>query len=393
MKTCGIVVLLIGMLQAAQAVDWYVATNGTGQGTNGWADATNSLQGAIDRIPAGAGNTVWVSNGVYAAGGVTNYPPGYSALLTNRVAITKQITVRSKDNNPANAIIKGSWHSATVTNGTAAVRCVYMAANSTLIGFTITNGAVFASGGGVFDTICGGILSLNDTSPVISNCIITGNSGVSTTYGGGGAYYCSLRNCMFSGNVAYSGAGAYNASLYNCILTGNSAYLGGGASGSTLYNCLVAGNKADGGGGVYQGSMYNCTVIGNRAAQDFGGGVHSVNTYNSIVYFNISSGGNSNWYTATLTYSCTAPAASGAGNITGNPMLVDKGSGYGTNHVAGNYRLTSRSPCINAGTNFAWMTDGSVTSRDLDGRQRLRYGTVDMGAYEYIRAGTVYGIR
>ena len=44
---------------------------------------------------------------------------------------------------------------------------------------------------------------------------------------------------------------------------------------------------------------------------------------------------------------------------------------------------------MNAGTNVAWMN----TAVDLDGRTRLRYGTVDMGAYELINAGTLYGVR
>ena len=69
-------------------------------------------------------------------------------------------------------------------------------------------------------------------------------------------------------------------------------------------------------------------------------------------------------------------------------MLIDKGSNYGTNHVAGNYRLIANSPCINTGTNGNWMTN----SYDRDGRTRIRYGTVDMGAYEKIYEGTIYRI-
>ncbi len=44
------------------------------------------------------------------------------------------------------------------------------------------------------------------------------------------------------------------------------------------------------------------------------------------------------------------------------------------------------------GTNYSWMTNRIATSVDLDGRQRVRYGTVDMGAYEHILAGTIYGV-
>jgi hypothetical protein len=34
-----------------------------------------------------------------------------------------------------------------------------------------------------------------------------------------------------------------------------------------------------------------------------------------------------------------------------------------------------------------------TNSVDLDGRVRIRYGRVDMGAYERIAGGIVYGVR
>jgi len=49
------------------------------------------------------------------------------------------------------------------------------------------------------------------------------------------------------------------------------------------------------------------------------------------------------------------------------------------NRSAGNLRLLANSPCINAGTNQAWM----VGAFDLDGNPRIAGGRVDMGAYEY----------
>jgi len=469
-KVCLAAFLLISLLRTTPAVDWYVATNGTGLGTNGWANATNNLQGAIDK--SAASDTIWVSNGIYASGGVTNYPAG--SILTNRIAITKAITVRSKDNNPTNTIIRGAWASDGNTNGPNAVRCVYMAANSSLIGFTITNGATLSveslsgCGGGVY---CPAI-----TTPVISNCIITGNSaygGLAGNYGGGGVWYGTLHNCSLIGNMTYGapalnathGGGAAYSIMVNCTLTGNLGKYGGGGRGCVLSNCTLTANTARAGGGAYGGTLYNCSVISNQATENYGGGVHSCILYNCtltgnrasdsmagggaydstlynclltgnhagygggagssaasklynctlvgnkatggtggggvyggtlsncIVYFNSGGASISNWTGCTFVNSCTAPAAAGAGNITDDPMLLDKGSDYGTNHVAGNYRLSGRSPCVNAGTNLSWMRDGSVTSRDLDGRARIRYGTVDMGAYENIRAGTIYGVR
>ncbi len=425
--------LLAGLLQAAPAIDWYVATNGTGTGTNNWANATNSLQGAINMASTSTYDVVWVSNGVYDTGGTINYPSG--TILTNRIVITKAITVRSKDNNPTNTIIKGAWDPA--TNGPAAVRCVYMAANSSLIGFTLTNGATLKTAANTYDICGGGVLCPGITTPVISNCVIAGNKsqGNDMGYGGGGAYYgalynctlisnstiyygggasrCILSNCMLTGNSG-AGAGAYSCTMYSCMVISNTAWdgagtfggtvnnctlannrasnSGGGASGGTLNNCILFGNKADNrGGGAYGATLYNCTVIGNRGGE--GGGTYIGSMINCIVYFNTGSGENYGG-AGTFTYSCTTPAPGGSMNITNDPLFINKGSGYGTTHVAGNYHLTPGSPCINAGTNYSWMLDSSdARGKDLDGRARVKYGTVDMGAYEHIRAGTIYGVR
>ncbi len=421
--------LLICGIQAALAVDWYVATNGTGLGTNGWANATNNFQGAIDK--SAASDTIWVSNGVYATGGTNNWPSG--TLLTNRIAITKVITVRSQNNDPTNTIIKGTWDPA--TNGPAAVRCVYMVANSKLIGFTLTNGATMVSANMYEFNNYGGGAYCPDNTPAISNCIITGNSAY---FGGGGVYCGTLRNCALIGNttVLYlfggspGGGGSYSANLYNCILTGNrTAYRGGGTFGGTATYCLLSNNTASGGGGAYQStvinciltgnnggwcgggtmycskvvncllagntttpgsgggggdyqstSLYNCTVAGNTSDGP-GGGMNGGTLYNCIVYLN-SGSASSNWSGSAFINTCTAPAATGAGNITGNPMFV--------NASGGNYRLSAASPCINAGTNGSWTT---TYPTDLDARPRIRYGVVDMGAYENIRAGTLYGFR
>ncbi len=476
----------IGLLQAAQAVDWYVATNGTGGGTS-WADATSNLQGAINAASSATFDVVWVSNGVYETGGTK------VGSLTNRIVINKAITVRSFNNDPTNTIIVGAGAALSA----AAIRCVYISAGS-LIGFTLTNGYTMATGSD--DTYGGGVYCPSTTTPVISNCIIICN----TSGTGGGAFYGTLRNCTLTRNTSYRAGGTYNANLYyctltgnaavgvggseprgggayggslnfcalisntaygiggafsygggmaegtlnyctltgnsagsygggtyncslsNCVLTGNScsqtgggasanaaktannctftgnwAGGGGGAYGMTLYNCTLNGNQAIGGyaygGGASGCTLYNCTVTGNSAWPvqwfGYGGGVYNCTLYNCIVYFNNAMTSDPNYYgTVSFSQSCTTPLASGTGNTASNPMFITNGSGYGTSHVAGNYRLLENSPCINAGTNFTWMTDGSVTSKDLDGRVRLRYSVVDMGAYEHIRVGTIYSV-
>ena len=108
---------------------------------------------------------------------------------------------------------------------------------------------------------------------------------------------------------------------------------------------MLTGNSANYGGGTYDGTLNNC-----------------------IVYFN--DGGNYD-LASTLNYCCTTPMpTNGVGNITNDPAFVDA--------AAGNYHLSSGSPCINAGNN-AYV----VGSTDLDGRPRIIGGTVDIGAYEY----------
>jgi len=383
-----------------------------------------------------------VSNGVYDTGGGLVY-----ASQSNRVAIYKTVTVRSANNDPANTIIKGVWDSA--TNGPASMRCVYLINGASLIGFTLTNGATSTSGNGG-GAYCG-------TLSILSNCVLTVNSAKlgsgayrgklyncvlianasplsdgrggaaheSTLYNctltnnsvilhGGGASASTLYGCTLIGNTAESnGGGVYNCSLYNCTLINNTAPFGGGARVGPLRNCTLIGNSAagSGGGGALGGNLYNCLLIGNWVT-GIGGGARAANLYNCTLSGN-SSGGNGggvydgvlyncvSWgnnkvdFGGTWYYSC-ALGITGEGTITSDPQFTANGSGYGASHVAGNYRLRNRSPCIDAGTNFSWMTNSvDVRSKDLDGRSRIdkfsRY--VDMGCYERWDKATTFTIR
>jgi hypothetical protein len=323
-----------------------------------WATAATNIQDAVDA--ADAGEEILVTNGVYQTGARAVYRgPGAWPTISNRVAVTKPVTVRSV-NGPANTIIRGYQVPGT-TNGPAAVRCVYLTNGAVLAGFTLTNGATdygpFASGGGVW---CEGL------SAVVSNCVLTGNS----AFEGGGAAGGTLNHCTLTGNSASAGGGGASGGTLNyCTLTGNSASAwGGGASGGTLNNCVLSGNSADRGGGAYLGTLNNCTLTGNSA--DYGGGASGGTLNNCIVYYNRALMDGPNYLGSTLNYCCTTPLAAGPGNLDAEPQLASLS------------HLSADSPCRGVGS------AAYVSGTDIDGEA---WGNPpSMGCDEY-RSGSLTG--
>jgi len=76
---------------------------------------------------------------------------------------------------------------------------------------------------------------------------------------------------------------------------------------------------------------------------------------------------NNNWYNGDSSTKVT-----GSGDVTANPLLVNIGTGS-----KNDYKLTSNSPCINAGTTITGVTNDFYTSNSV------RTGTYDIGADEY----------
>jgi hypothetical protein len=225
----------------------------------------------------------------------------------------------------------------TVIDGQKVGRCVSLVSNAILAGFTMTNGLVNSSGGGV---------QCDDTTTVVSNCTISGNLASSNNFGGG-AYGGTLNNCILTGNSAAYGGGACNGTLANCIVTGNSASQGGGVFGGTLSNCALMKNSAESGGGAYSGTLRNCTLTGNSGS--FGGGVYGAVLRNCIVYYSIGPGGNYD-SSSTLNYCCTTPLpANGTNNLSSEPLLASV------------WHLSANSPCIGNGSY------DSVSGVDIDG--------------------------
>jgi hypothetical protein len=305
-----------------------------------WDTATSVIQQAVDA--ALPGDIVLVSNGVYSAGGRA----AGTNQLVNRVAVTNRVWVSSVNGPQFTSIVGHQLHG--VTNGTGAVRCVYLASGAGLSGFTLTRGATLTNGYGYDLEEGGGAVYCDSTSAVVTNCVLAGNSAF---FHGGGAYGGTLISCILSNNWADSGGGAAFGLLYNCLLTGNTAGgvdgFGGGARRATLNNCTLAGNTAWSGGGA-SGHPDNWACVLN----------------NCIICFNSAYYGQN--YDACTLNDCW----------TSDPLFVD--------YPGGNLRLQPNSPCINAGDN-AFVT----STTDLDGNPRIVRGTVDIGAYEFQSPGLV----
>jgi hypothetical protein len=300
-----------------------------------WITAAANIQDAID--VASAGDTVFVTNGVYARGGKV-----MAGDLTNRVALDKPITLQSV-NGPGATIIQGAY-SLSTGYGPLAVRCAWLTNGASLVGFTLLGGATRSTGDTTNLESGAGVWCASSNS-LVANCIVASNKAF---YFGGGAYRGTFTNCSFSGNYAQSGGGAYNAVLLVCQASSNHANIGGGAYGGTLRNCALVGNSAsNAGGGVWQGTLYNCTVTGNSASS--AGGVYISTVVNCLVYFNTAS--TSPNYLGFLSYSCSTPLPPGTGNIALDPQLCGDG-----------IHLSSSSPCRGAGTNSV------VSGVDIDGQ-------------------------
>ena len=232
-------------------------------------------------------------------------------------------------------------------------------------------------------------------SPVIIDCIITGNSG-SWDGGGIGCNYSSpsIFNCTISdnsgGGIVYDHCGS--AAVSGCIISGNTSDLGGGiyceGGSAVVSSCIISGNRADVGAGVMVAyganvTLTNCTIVDNVV--ESGGMIGGVlvddgaaRITNCIVWGNSFSGYLpfqiyvDSGASGEVTYCAVQDGFAGEGNIDAYPGFV---SGW-------DYHLAEDSPCINAGDPTYVGVPGE---RDIDGERRVFGGRVDIGADEYIQ--------
>jgi parallel beta-helix repeat protein len=295
----------------------------------------------------------------------------------------KYLTLTSEDPNDesvvANTIIDGNEQGTVVTFSWGED------ANSILAGFTITKGK-YPYGVGIY---------CSHSSPKISNCIISGNSGsgiycfyssptitncnISANSGG---IYCrddsspTITNCTISGN---SGGGIYcgyksSPTITNCTFSGNSSgHSGGGmynkSSSPTLINCTFSGNSTSGmynsGGGMYNNNsnptLVNCIFSGNsaHAGAYYGSGGGMANSSSSPTVTNCTFSGNSghsgggmrNYQSSPSLTNCTfignsASYGGGLYNIDSSPKFVNCTFSGNSGHSGGGMRNQGGNPTV-----------------------------------------------
>ena len=255
-------------------------------------------------------------------------------------------------------------------------------------GLTIRNGSpkptdAYQSGGGIF---------CKDASPSITNCSIEYNkvTGVSIL----GDSSLILTNCVITKNSGLNGAGGISASdsvqlnIIGCRISDNVSERGPGGiwwlsdSKLMLKNSIISNNFGSQEGGILNEgedsseiSIINCTIINNkaRAVGGISGSLVSPTTIiNSIIW-----GNNPNQLAngiLDVSYSDVQGGWRGISNINEDPRLTP-----------GVFQLQSHSPCIDRGIFLNEVNldiDGEIRWDDPD--QDNLFSIVDIGADEFV---------
>lgn len=222
------------------------------------AAAKRTIQSAV--AAASSGDTVTVLPGVYDEGSAT-FTSG-SLVCSNRVYITKNLTLRSRDGAEATHIVgaKDTSAAGVAQNGlgTAAIRCIAVqndGSRSVVIeGFTLRDGATHDGG---------------DTVPVRGGAVL-----YTTTVGSDSARHTTVRDCIIRNCAGTRGGAIYGVTAERCTFTGNYGKTYGAAARQChLKDCLLYRNSGGSSVGVlaYGYSAVNCTIAYNEPVLVFAG--------------------------------------------------------------------------------------------------------------------------
>ncbi len=273
-----------------------------------------TIQAGIDS--AASGDTVRVANGIYTGDG--NRDISY---------LGKGVTVQSASGDPTLCVINcgGYPH--------RGFRFVSSEGpGSVLDGFTITNA----------DNLTGAAIRCSWASPVISNCILTGNQGNEGSAVSGLSSSFTLSGCIVTNNSCvmgpiYMDSGA--PTLEHCVIAGNSATMGilfCHDSDPTITGCTLADNSATVGGAIYANGWADVTAENTIVA--FSGDWPIFDCWDegriTLSCCNVYGNDGGDYV------SCVATQGSVRDNFSSDPLFCDA--------EGGDYRLHCASPCLNA---------------------------------------------
>jgi len=309
------VTVLIGFFvcQAAKAqTTWYVDDGCSPPGDGSQGDPFCTISEGI--AAAANGDTVLLGAGTYVGDGNRDLNFG-GKLITVRGESGAQsciIDCGGTESAPHLAFVFNSGETSvarlvglTIRNGYefdngGAVRCLNNS-SPTIESCTFTGNHSLANGGAVHT---------NGASPTIQDCQFSSNY----SQGHGGGVHCTkssalIQRCTFTGNSAIEGGGIMTSNdppnmqgfpiISDCVITGNTTTGSGGgitAEGHpTIRNCTITGNSSKWGGGIMGNdgnrTIINCRITGNYASVTGGGlyfndtqyGDNQVKLYNTLV--------------------------------------------------------------------------------------------------------------
>lgn len=324
--------------------------------------------------------------------------------------------------------------------------------NATVIdGFVITGGKADSAdqqpnGGGVYCLGSDG----GECSPAFANVTFSGNAagkrgGAMFNDGVKGDSSPTLTNVIFTGNLAEWGGAVFNdgvngkssPSFVNATFKGNLATSAGGAvyndssnpedvsavSNPSFSNVLFSGNLAAWGGAMYSDgqpsgdaspALVNVTFAGNRATAQGGAlyntgsgeGVSSPSLTNVILWHNSARQGDSIFNQDAEVFIGHSIVENGREsivnqgdswviwdsltNMDGDPLFVAPVDPSTAPTFAGDLRLQAGSSAIAAGDNFALSP---AIQTDLNGTARFSDGTIDIGAYEFVKSAVEWQVQ
>jgi predicted outer membrane repeat protein len=279
----------------------------------------------------------------------------------------------------------------------------------------------------------GGVVNFSGSDPILIKVNFIDNSCFDGPGGGmhNGESSPTLIDVSFTGNTSKLGGGGMSISnnssarLTRVNFSGNSTENNGGGirivdGAPTLVNVIFNGNSAGSGGGIFTTSddpptLINVTLSGNSSVSQGGAIVNSGSMIlNNVIIWNNRVNGNTTTPSASISSSTPETtlisysliANSGASGIGWNDAIgTDGGNNFDIDPLfitmpdpsqaptlAGNLRLQSDSPAIDAGDpdiehSLFIMNDEDIPL-DIDGNPRIFNGRIDMGAYEYHEPAT-----